>query len=181
MIRHCPLCGAPVERRAPPGDERLRAVCPACGHVHYENPKVVVGTVCLAAGERVLLCRRAIEPRRGLWTIPAGFLELGETLEEGARREAFEEARVHPALEGLLALFSLPHIGQVQAMFLGRLEEAVAEPGPETEEVDFFDFAKIPWEELAFPTVRRVLEIARDRRHLRPLVPVLAREDRGIG
>lgn len=180
MIRFCPRCGGPVERRTPPGDDRPRAVCPACGHVHYENPLVVVGTVCLAGG-RVLLCRRAIEPRRGLWTIPAGYLELGETLEEGARREAFEEARVVPALDGLLAVFSLPHIGQVQTMFLGRLDEAVAEPGPETLEVGFFRFDEIPWEELAFPTVRRVLEIARERHAVRPLVPVLGREDRGIG
>jgi 8-oxo-dGTP pyrophosphatase MutT (NUDIX family) len=114
-MRFCPSCGARLERRRPEGDDRDRHVCPTCGAVHYQNPKIVVGSVC-TFGERVLLCRRAIPPRSGFWTIPAGYLEQGETAEEGAMREAWEEARARIELDGLLAVYSVARIDQVQLL-----------------------------------------------------------------
>ncbi len=178
-LRFCPACGAPVAYRIPAGDERPRAVCTTCGRIHYENPKVVVGAVCLMAG-RVLLCRRAIEPRAGLWTIPAGYLELGESLEEGAVREAREEARVEIRPRGLLALYSLPQIGQVQAMFLAEVVAGEPEAGAETLEVGLFRFDDIPWEQLAFPTVVRVLRHARNQPSGAVPVPVVETVTGGI-
>ena len=128
-MRFCAACGAEVELKVPTGDDRERFVCPACGTIHYQNPKVVVGSVC-TLGERLLLCRRAIEPRRGFWTIPAGYLELGETAEAGALREAWEEARARIELEGLLAVYSVERIGQVQLLYRARLLHADVAAGP---------------------------------------------------
>ena len=139
--------------RIPEGDNRERLVCQACGHVLYENPKVVVGSV-VVAGEKVILCRRAIEPRAGFWTLPAGFLELGETVEEGAKREAREEAEADIALDGLLALFSISRIGQVQLIFRARFAGPVRyAPGPESQDVRLFSWGEIPWPQIAFPSV----------------------------
>jgi ADP-ribose pyrophosphatase YjhB (NUDIX family) len=150
-------------RRVPEGDDRERLVCPDCGHVAYENPKIVVGAV-VSWRHMVLLCRRAIEPRRGFWTLPAGYLELGETVEEGAMREAWEEARARISLEGILGVFSISRIGQVQILFRARFTEP--EPGggpsfaagPESLDVGLFSWEDIPWKEVAFPTVRWALE-----------------------
>jgi ADP-ribose pyrophosphatase YjhB (NUDIX family) len=150
-------------RRIPEGDNRERMVCPDCGHIVYENPKIVVGAV-VARGDSVLLCRRAIEPRRGFWTLPAGYLELGETIEEGAMREAWEEARARIALDGILGVYSISRIGQVQILFRAGFADAGAgaepsfEPGPESLEVGLFTWNRIPWTEIAFPTVRWALE-----------------------
>ncbi len=142
----------------PEGDNRERLVCPDCGHVDYQNPKVVVGSV-VAHDDLVLLCRRAIEPRRGFWTLPAGYLELGETIEQGARREAQEEAEAAILLDGVLALYSVSRIGQVQVMFRARFAGPPAfAAGPESLEVALFAWADIPWPEIAFPTVRWALE-----------------------
>jgi ADP-ribose pyrophosphatase YjhB (NUDIX family) len=127
--------------------------------VHYHNPKIVVGSVC-TLGERLLLCRRAIEPRRGFWTIPAGYLELGETAEAGAMREAWEEARARIALEGLLAVYSVARIGQIQLLYRARLLHEDVAAGPESQEVRLLGWHEIPWDELAFPTVRWILERA---------------------
>ncbi len=154
-------------RRIPEGDDRERLTCPDCGFVAYENPKVVVGSVVAEDG-RVLLCRRAIEPRRGYWTLPAGYMELHETVEEGARREAWEEARARIALEGMLAVFSIARIGQVQIIFRATLAAPGFEPGPESLEVRLFAWEEIPWPEIAFPSVRWALEAWRDGR-ARPL------------
>jgi ADP-ribose pyrophosphatase YjhB (NUDIX family) len=171
-MHFCPRCGAGVELRQPEGDDRERHVCTGCGTVHYLNPKIVVGSVCLHQG-RLLLCRRAIPPRAGFWTIPAGYLELGETAEEGARREAWEEARARIELEGLLAVYSVPRIDQVQLLYRARLLDPSVAAGPESLEVELVDWASIPWEELAFPTVRWILERARELRHeAGPLVTV---------
>jgi ADP-ribose pyrophosphatase YjhB (NUDIX family) len=159
-MRFCPRCGAAVERRRPEGDDRDRHVCPSCGAVHYENPKIVVGSVC-TFGDRLLLCRRAIPPRAGYWTIPAGYMELGESAEEGARREAWEEARARIELEGLLAVYSVRRINQVQLLYRARLLDALVEPGPESLEVGLVGWGEIPWGDLAFPTVRWILERAR--------------------
>jgi ADP-ribose pyrophosphatase YjhB (NUDIX family) len=144
-------------RRIPEGDDRERLMCPDCGHVAYENPKVVVGAI-VAEDDTVLLCRRAIEPRRGYWTIPAGYMEMGETTEEGARREAWEEARARIALDGVLAVYSIARLGQVQVIFRARLVEPGFEPGPESLDVRRFAWDEIPWEDLAFPSVRWALQ-----------------------
>jgi ADP-ribose pyrophosphatase YjhB (NUDIX family) len=158
-MRFCPSCGTEVERKVPAGDDRLRHVCPGCGEVHYHNPKIVVGSVC-TLGDRLLLCRRAIEPRRGFWTIPAGYLELGESAEAGALREAWEEARARIVLEGLMAVYSVDRIGQVQLLYRARLLDAAVAAGPESLEVRLLGWAEIPWADLAFPTVRWILEHA---------------------
>jgi ADP-ribose pyrophosphatase YjhB (NUDIX family) len=140
-------------RRIPEGDNRERAVCADCGHIAYENPKIVVGTVVVSDG-KVLLCRRAIEPRRGYWTLPAGYMELGETLEEGAAREAMEEAEATIAIDGILGVFTIARIGQVQVIFRGRFAGSPHfAAGPESQEVDLFAWDRIPWDEIAFPSV----------------------------
>jgi ADP-ribose pyrophosphatase YjhB (NUDIX family) len=145
-------------KQVPDGDNRERLVCPECGHIDYQTPKIVVGSVVAHDG-RVLLCRRAIEPRRGFWTLPAGYLELGETIEQGARREAREEAEADILLDGVLALYSVSRIGQVQVMFRARFAgPANIAAGPESLEVGLFAWDDIPWPEIAFPTVRWALD-----------------------
>ncbi|MCO5171821.1 MAG: NUDIX hydrolase [Planctomycetes bacterium] len=169
-MKFCSTCGAPVEVRVPPGDDRPRHVCSGCGEVHYVNPRVVVGSVC-AWEERLLLCRRAIEPRRGLWTLPAGFLEQGETTAEGARREAWEEARARIDVRDVLAVYDLPHISQVQVFFRAPLLAPDVEAGPESLEVGLFAWDAVPWDDLAFPTVRWALRhyhATRDQPRLTP-------------
>lgn len=149
---------ASTVRKIPEGDTRERSVCVECGHVFYENPKMVVGAVVVEGG-RVLLCRRAIEPRRGLWTVPGGFLELGETVQEGACREVFEEAEARITLDGMLALYSVARIGQVLVMFRGRFAGAPTfAAGPESAEVALFAPGDIPWGEIAFPTTTWALK-----------------------
>jgi ADP-ribose pyrophosphatase YjhB (NUDIX family) len=142
----------PSLRTIPDGDTRERMVCPDCGFIAYENPKVVVGSV-VVSGDRFLLCRRAIEPRRGYWTLPAGYLEVNESTMAGAAREAFEEARARIAIEGLLAVYDIPRISQVQVIYRARLAEPAFEAGPESLEVQLFAWDEIPWDALAFPSV----------------------------
>ena len=142
------------ERRVPPGDDHERDVCTRCGYVAYQNPKIVTGSVASTEDGRILMCRRAIEPRRDYWTLPAGYMELGESVEEGARREAREEAGADLALERVLAVYSVPRIGQVQVMFRARLlNPDTIEPGIESQELMLAAYEDLPWEELAFPTV----------------------------
>jgi len=141
----------------PKGDDRLRQVCATCGFINYVNPKIIVGSVVVHAG-KILFCRRAIEPRRGFWTLPAGFLEENETVEEGAVREAREEACAEIAIDGLLAVYSVPRISQVQLMFRARLTSPHIAPGPESLEVAFFAYEDAPWSELAFPSVKWALD-----------------------
>ncbi|MBU8545429.1 MULTISPECIES: NUDIX hydrolase [Roseomonadaceae] len=148
-------------RRIPDGEDRERLTCNDCGYIAYENPKIVVGSVVEVDG-KVLLCRRAIQPRHGFWTIPAGYMELGETVEEGARREAQEEACVDLVLDGVLAVYSIARIGQVQILFRARLASPGFAPGPESLEVRLFDWDEIPWDSLAFPSVHWVLEAWRE-------------------
>ncbi len=146
----------------PEGDNRPRDVCDACGYGLYSNPKVVVGSV-LSEGGQILLCRRAIEPRRNFWTLPAGYLENGETLEEGAAREALEEAGATIRIDGVLALYSLTRAGQVQVMFrAGFAGPARFEAAEESLEVRLFAWDEIPWDEIAFPTVRWALHAWRE-------------------
>ena len=157
-MKYCSACGARVGLEVPPGDNRPRHVCGACDSIHYLNPKVVVGAVPEWEG-LVLLCRRAIEPRLGYWTLPAGFLECGETMEEGACREAREEANANLTLEGLYTLFSIPHIDQVHVYYRARLLDLDFHPGEESLEVRLCRKDEIPWDELAFPVVVRTLEL----------------------
>jgi ADP-ribose pyrophosphatase YjhB (NUDIX family) len=156
-ILHCRACGTPVQYGIPPDDNRERAVCPACHTVHYENPLNVVGTVP-TWDDRVLLCRRNIEPRRGLWTLPAGFMELGETAAEGAHRETVEEAGAHVELQGLYTVLNVVKAGQLHLFYRAALLDLQFDPGPETIEVGLFNQADLPWDELAFTTVRVTLE-----------------------
>lgn len=142
--------------RVPDDDSVARKICDTCGFVAYENPKIVVGSVVRHEG-KILLCKRAIEPRKGFWTIPAGYMELNETPEEGARREAFEEARATLAISRLLAVYAVPRISQVQLIFRATLAAGGIEAGPESEEVAFFAPADIPWDDLAFPSVHWAL------------------------
>ena len=144
--------GPHFRKATPEGEDRERDVCSRCGHIDYRNPKIVVGSVLSFEG-KILLCRRAIDPRKGYWTLPAGYLEIGETVEEGARREAHEEARVRPDLDHILAVYSVPPISQVQIMFRGTLTTPAFAPGPESLEVRLFGWADIPWPDIAFPTV----------------------------
>lgn len=162
-MKFCSACGARVVLRVPPGDNRPRRVCDRCGVVHYVNPNMVVGTLPEWEG-LVLLCRRAIEPRRGYWTLPAGFLEQGETMEEGACREAREEANANLAVEALYTLFSIPHIDQVHAFFRARLLDRDFHPGEESLDVRLFRGNDIPWGDLAFPVVHKTLELWLDER-----------------
>lgn len=138
--------------KVPEGDDRPRRVCNHCSFVDYENPRVVTGSVAVAPDGRILLCKRAIEPRKGYWTLPAGFQEKGESVEEGAMREAVEEACASLEIDRLLAVYDVPRIAQVQIMFRARLVSDIA-PGPESQEVQLVEWADIPWSELAFPTV----------------------------
>lgn len=143
-------------RTVPDGDTHERSVCGHCGFVNYQNPKIVVGSVVRHEG-MILMCRRAIEPRRGYWTIPAGFLELNETPEEGARREAKEEAGAALHIESLLAVYSVPRLSQVQLMYRATLSEPGFSAGEESLEVGLFDWSTIPWDEVAFPSVHWAL------------------------
>ncbi len=145
------------ERQIPTGDVHQRDVCGHCGYIAYQNPKIITGAVIEAEDGRILLCRRAIEPRRGFWTIPAGFLELGETCANGAIREAWEEARARIRIESILAVYSVTHISQVQILHHARLAEPGFAPGEESLEVQLFHWDDIPWAEIAFPSVHWVL------------------------
>lgn len=146
-----------MEQKVPEGDNRDRAVCPGCGHVHYVNPLNVVGTLPVWE-DQVLLCRRNIEPRKGFWTLPAGFMELGETTEEGAGRETDEEAGARIEMQGLYCVLNVVSAGQVHFFYRARLLDTEFAPGPETIEARLFREDEIPWDELAFRTVRMTLQ-----------------------
>jgi len=156
-INFCSHCGAKVEQKIPSGETLLRAVCPACQTIHYQNPKIVAG--CIPEWEeKILLCRRAIEPRYGKWTLPAGFLEIGETVAQGAMREAFEEACARVDDLVAYALYNLSFIGQVYIMFRGRLIDGSYQPGHESLSVKLFSEDQIPWDNLAFTVVEKTLK-----------------------
>ena len=158
-IKHCKNCGAAVAYRIPDdGDTKPRAVCPACHTVHYENPLNVVGTVPYL-GDRVLLCKRNIEPRKGKWTLPAGFMELDETLAEGAARETVEEAGAQFEIDGLFSIVNVARVGQVHVFYRARLLSDRFDPGFETMEARLFTEADIPWGEIAFRTVKETLQL----------------------
>ncbi|UVE16771.1 NUDIX hydrolase [Pseudomonas sp. LS44] len=156
-MKFCSHCGGVLSQYIPPGDNRLRYVCGGCQTIHYQNPRIVAG--CLPIWEdQVLLCRRAIEPRRGYWTLPAGFMENSETMQQAAARETLEEACARVRHLDLYTLFDLPHISQVYVFFRAELLDLDFCAGDESLEVRLFHEADIPWSELAFPTVGRTLE-----------------------
>ena len=157
-IKHCKNCGTAVTYRVPDdGDTKERAVCGACNTIHYENPLNVVGTVP-HWGDQVLLCKRNIEPRWGKWTLPAGFMELHETVAEGAARETLEESGAQFEMEGLFSLVNVARVGQVHLFYRARLLSDVFDPGHETIEARLFTEDEIPWDEIAFKTVKETLE-----------------------
>ncbi len=160
-MNFCSHCGAKVTQKIPPGDHLPRYVCDRCGAVHYANPKLVVGCVP-QYGEQILLCKRGIEPRRGYWTVPAGFMENGETLQQAAARESHEEALTHVDVGSLLTVCHVTHAHQVHVFFRARMRSADFGPTPESLEVKLVNHQDIPWDELAFPstefTLRRFLE-----------------------
>ena len=157
-MKFCSDCGASaISHKIPTGDNRLRYVCDACGRIHYQNPRIITG--CLPIWEdQVLLCKRAIEPRYGLWTLPAGFMENGESVEDGAMRETWEEAQAKVELVGLQSLFSLPHISQVYMLYLANLSNLNFAAGTESLDVRLYKQADIPWDKLAFPVIKRSLD-----------------------
>jgi ADP-ribose pyrophosphatase YjhB (NUDIX family) len=155
-MKFCSNCGAAVALKIPAGDTLPRHVCDACSTIHYQNPKMIVG--CIAEWEnRILLCRRAIEPRLGLWTVPAGFMENGETTAQGAARETLEEANARVEVGPLYAMYNIPHINQVYILFRARLLDLDFSAGTESLEVQLFDEKDVPWESIAFATVRNTL------------------------
>ena len=161
-MKFCSECGHPVALAIPEGDNRPRHVCTQCGTIHYQNPKMVIGTIPVWEHEghlQVLLCRRAIEPRYGYWTLPAGFMENGETTSEAAARETDEEAGANIELGNLFALLNVAHVHQVHMFYLARLRNLEFNPGEESLEVQMFSERDIPWDELAFPTIRKTLEL----------------------
>jgi ADP-ribose pyrophosphatase YjhB (NUDIX family) len=164
-MKFCSNCGAPVALKVPPGDSLPRHVCDACNTIHYQNPRLVVG--CIPEWEdRILLCRRGIEPRYGLWTVPAGYMENGETTLQGAARETLEEANARVEVGALFAVFNIPHISQVYMLFRARLLDAQFSAGAETLEARLFAETEVPWDEIAFATVRQTLShYYNDRRH----------------
>lgn len=162
-MTYCSVCAQPVEWRVPELDDRERAICTGCGVVHYANPKIVVAALVEEAG-RVLLCRRAIEPRRGFWTLPGGFLELGESAIEGAARETWEEAGARVRVVAPLLHADILPVAQSYLIYRAVLIDPAVAAGPESLEVGFFEEAAIPWEDLAFTVVRKALELWRDDR-----------------
>ena len=156
-IKHCRACGGEVRYQTPADDNRDRATCLVCTTIHYENPLNVVGTLPVWE-DKVLLCRRAIEPRHGLWTLPAGFMELGETTEQGAIRETIEEAGARIELDGLFSMLNVVRVGQVHLFYRARMLDASLDPGPETIEAKLFVEAEVPWDEIAFRTTKKTLE-----------------------
>ncbi len=156
--RFCAHCGAPIVRRVPAGDNRERDCCDQCGSIHYVNPRPVVGTIPLWE-ERVLLCRRAIDPRYGKWTLPAGFMEVGETTADGAQRETIEEAGARISIGPVFSILDVPHVEQVHIFFRAQLLDLDFAPGQESLEVQLFEEAAIPWDELAFRTVSMTLRL----------------------
>jgi ADP-ribose pyrophosphatase YjhB (NUDIX family) len=156
-MKFCPKCGATVEIKIPEGDTRERFVCSACVSIHYENPRNVVGTIPLWE-DKVLLCKRAIQPRMGFWTLPAGFLEINESTQAGAQRETLEEAGAHVEIGPLFSLLNVTHAEQVHLFYLAKMQEPIFSAGIESLEVALFSESEIPWQDIAFPTVTKTLE-----------------------
>ena len=156
--KFCIVCGSPTEFKIPDGDNKERAVCTVCGHIHYQNPKVVSGCI-LEWEDKILLCKRATEPRSGYWTLPAGFLENNETVSEGALRETREEANAQSDDIKLFFMCDLRHISQIYMMYLGKLSKGEYSAGPESMEVKLFSESEIPWDDIAFSVIEKTLKL----------------------
>ncbi|OUS25301.1 NUDIX hydrolase [Gammaproteobacteria bacterium 45_16_T64] len=156
-MKFCSSCGGKITMLIPEGDNRERHVCDSCNTIHYQNPRIIAGTLPVYE-DKVLLCRRAIEPRYGFWTLPAGFMENGETTQEAAERETWEEAEAKIDIAGLYTLYDLPHINQVYMFYRGTVIDGKFGPGQESLETQLFAESEIPWGELAFPTIGRTLK-----------------------
>jgi ADP-ribose pyrophosphatase YjhB (NUDIX family) len=157
QLKYCSQCSASLDFRVPDGDNLPRFICNSCGTIHYENPRLIVGCIPFWE-EKVLLCKRAIEPRKGYWTIPAGFMENGELAEEGAMRETREEANAEVEIVGIHTVYSIPHINQVYMFFLARLKSLEFSPGVESLETRLFEEGEVPWEDMAFTSVKFCLQ-----------------------
>lgn len=157
MINFCPDCSHPVEHAIPQGEDRIRAICNSCETVHYQNPRVITGTIPVWKG-KVLLCRRNIQPRIGLWTLPAGFLELNETSEEGAIRETWEESQAKVNVHRLHGVYNIPRVNQIYMLYLAELTTPKFAPTPESSEVQLFSTEEFPWDQLAFKVVEQSLK-----------------------
>lgn len=156
-MSHCLQCGHTTKNDIPDGDTKIRQICPECHYVHYVNPKVICGTLVVWQ-DKVLLCKRAIEPQYGFWTLPAGYMEIGETMEQGAARETLEEAEAHIKLEKLYCMYNVPKIGQIYVIFKAQLIDGKFGAGTETLETQLFAEDDIPWQDLAFGSVKQTLE-----------------------
>ncbi len=161
MIKFCSHCACPVKHKIPEGDSKVRACCPKCQQIHYENPKIVGGTIPIYQN-KVLLCKRAIEPRYGFWTLPAGFMELNETTAECALRETWEEAQAKVTLGPVFTIFDVLQANQVHIFYRAYLTEPIFCAGPESLDVQLFSFDSIPWNDLAFKTVVNTLHIFKE-------------------
>lgn len=157
-MKFCSHCGNKVEHKIPEADNRPRFVCISCEFIHYQNPNIVAGTIPVY-GDKILLCKRAIEPRYGYWTLPAGFMENKETTQEAAVRETWEEAEANVEINQLFSMINVPQIDQVHIFFLGTLSEPKFSAGSESLEVALFTEDQIPWDEIAFPTVKKTLKL----------------------
>ncbi|MBU2705692.1 NUDIX hydrolase [Zooshikella marina] len=156
-MNYCSHCGGEITTVIPEGDNRLRYVCTQCSTIHYQNPKIVAG--CLPVYQnQILLCQRAIHPRAGYWTLPAGFMELNETTQQAAARETWEEACATVEIDKLYTLFNLPHINQIYLIFLAQLPQPIFSPGEESLSAELFTEETIPWDNLAFPTITKTLQ-----------------------
>lgn len=164
-MKFCSHCGSEVEHKIPEDDNRPRYVCVSCETIHYQNPNIVAGTVPVV-GDKILLCKRAIEPRYGYWTLPAGFMENQETTTEAAMRETWEEAEAKVDIKGLFTVINVPQIDQVHMYFRADVLDGKFGIGPESLETQLFSEQEIPWDELAFPTVKRTLKLyLEERKH----------------
>ena len=162
-MNYCSSCGQPLTYRLPPGDDRSRYVCKSCNTIHYQNPTMVVGCIP-EMDNKILFCRRAIEPCYGKWTLPAGYLENGETVSAGARRETFEEARARVEILAPYALYNICYVNQIYLIFRARLIDQNFGPGSESLEVRLFSEAEIPWDEIAFRVIEKTLiQFLKDR------------------
>ncbi|CUB05671.1 NUDIX hydrolase [Marinomonas fungiae] len=156
-MRFCPKCGHKVNMEIPDGDNRERPVCPSCDFIDYDNPRMITGTIPLYQG-KVLLCKRNIEPRFGYWTLPAGFMENGETTTGGALRETLEESGSRVIIKQPFSMISIPHVNQVHLYYIAELQKPDFHATTESSEVELFEFSDIPWDELAFSSVSKTLE-----------------------
>lgn len=157
MIKYCTQCGQPTHAQYPEHDHLIRQICTVCHYIHYENPKIVAGALVIEQ-DKILLCRRAIEPSYGYWTLPAGYLEIGESIQQGAMRECWEEAEAKINIEQLYCIYNILHVGHIYMLFKAKLSDGIFGIGTESLESRLFDIDEIPWQDLAFPSIERTLQ-----------------------